>query len=190
MEVDKMTLVIDGIEVKAVPIKPVGIAFDMTGKKETYLDKAGKSVTKQKIQGSEYKWVYENGSVCSGKTYKSFKGKPIKPFSKTAVIKSYDTIDISDIQYFISNELTYLLVSKDLKAMLKGLTGKAISFKFVNRGFKIHRAVAYFDPKIEKVLMRCFRGDLRKTDLTEHEDVAEITTDEGVEGLSLDDMEV
>jgi len=183
-----MSLVIDGMEIKAVPIKATGIEFDKVGKKEAFLDAKGKSVTKIKVQGSEFKWVYEDGTVCAGKTYKSFKGKPIKPFSKTTVIKSYDTIDISDIQYFISNELTYLLVNGEFKTKLTEL-GKAISFKFVNRGFKVHRAVVYFDPKIERVLMRCFRGDLRKTDLTEHEDVEEITTDE-VEGLSLDDLEV
>ena len=109
------TIVIDGLEIKEVPIKTSGIPFDKDGKKEIYLDSAGKPVTKMKIQGSEYKWVYDDGAVCDGKTYKSFKGKPMKPFSKTTVIKSYDIIDISDLKYFISNELTYLLVNNDLR---------------------------------------------------------------------------
>ncbi len=183
-----MTLVINGHEIKEVPIRATGIEFDMSGKKEIFLDSTGKPVTKVKVQGSEFKWVYDDGTVCTGGTYKSYKGKPIKPFSKTTVIKSFDTIDISDINYFISNELTYLLVNNEFKAELKEL-GKAMSFKYVNRGFKVHRAVVYYDDKVERVLMRCFRGDLRKTDLTEHSVAAEITTEE-VAGLSLDDLEV
>jgi len=184
------TIVIDGQEIKEVPIKTKGIQFDKTGKKETYLDSAGKPVTKIKVQGSEYKWVYDDGQVCAGKTYKSFKGKPMKPFSKTTVIKSYDIIDISDLKYFISNELTYLLVNDNLKSKLKEL-GKAYSFKYVNRGFKIHRAVAYYDEQIERVIMRCFQGDLRKADLTEHSVNEEITAaEDGVEEFSLEDLEV
>ena len=186
-----MALVIDGHEIKAVPIKPSEIAFDKEGKKEIYVDNSGKQVKKIKVQGSEFKWVYEDGTVCGDKTYKAIKGKPVKPFSKTTVIKSYDTIDICDIQYFTNNELTYLLVSSALKDKLKEMPTKAISFKYVNRGFKVYRAAAYYDPKIERILMRCFRGDLRKADLSEHENVEEISVaDDGVEQMDLDALEV
>ena len=186
-----MTLVINGIEVKEVPIRPSGIDFDKDGKKEIMLDSAGKRVEKIKIQGSEFKWTYEDGTECSGKTYKSFKGKPLKPFSKTAVIKSYDRIDISDIKYFISNELTYMLISKDLKEMLKEMKTEALSFKFVNRGFKVHRAVVYYDEQMDRSMMRLFRGDLRKVELPEDTETDEIkVSEDGVEEMSLDDLEV
>mgnify|MGYP003131580181 CR=1 FL=1 len=186
-----MALVIDGIEIKEVPIKPNTIQFDKDGKKEIFMDASGKVAKKIQVQGSEYKWVYDDGSVCEGKTFKSIKGKPIKPFSKTTVIDTYDICDITELPYFINNELTYLLVSEKFKAKLQELSGKALVFKYVNRGFKVYRAVAYYDEQLSKSLLRCYRGDLRKADLTEHEDVAEISAEaDSVESLSLDDLEV
>ena len=106
------------------------------------------------------------------------------------MIAKYDIIDNSDRNYLIENEKTYQLVSPTLKAELKQLAeqNQTISFKYVNSGFKIHKAVLeLFD---DKILMRCYRGDLRKVDLSE-EMVEEITTqDDGVESLSLDALEV
>ena len=184
-----MTLVINGIEVKDVPIKSKGIQFDKEGKKEKYVDSKGKVVQKVKIQGSEYKWCYEDGTECVGKSYKSLNGKPIKPFSRTTIIKNYDTINVTELPYFINNDLTYLLVSDKFKSMMKEIKGQAYSFKFVNRGFKIYRAVAYYDEQLDKVLMRCFQGDLRKVELKEREEVDEIESEE-VESIDLGDLEV
>lgn len=186
-----MSLVIMGCEVKEVPIKAKDIEFDKEGKKEVFRDAKGVIAKKIQVQGSEYKWVYEDGSVCSGKTFKCIKGKPMKPFSKTTLIDTYDTIDITELPYFINNELTYLLVSSQFKDKIKEIgKDKAISFKFVNRGFKIHRAVVYLDPQLDRVLMRCFRGDLRKANLEEIESSDEIEVEDEVEQLSLDDLEV
>ena len=186
-----MALVLNGLEVKAVPIKPKEISFDKDGKKEIYVDVKGSPVKKIKVQGSEFKWVYDDGTVCSGKTFKAIKGKPVKPFNKTTLIDTYDTIDISDMKYLINNELTYMLVNAKLKEQLKEIGDKAWSFKFVNRGFKVHRAVVYYDSQLDRSMMRLFRGDLRKTELPEQEDVEEIQgSDDGVEQMSLDDLEV
>jgi|2_EtaG_2_1085320.scaffolds.fasta_scaffold08157_10 hypothetical protein len=186
-----MALVLNGMEVKAVPIKPKEISFDKDGKKEIYVDTKGARVKKVKITGSEFKWVYDDGSVYSGKSFKAIKGKPVKPFSKTTLIDTYDTIDINEMKYLINNELTYMLVNAKLKEQLKEIGQKAWSFKFVNRGFKVHRAVVYYDGQLDRSMMRLFRGDLRKTELSEQEDVEEIQgSDDGVEQMSLDDLEV
>jgi len=184
-------LEIDGLQIKEVPIKPKEVQFDKDGKKVISTDHSGKRVDKIKIQGSEFKWVYEDGSAYAGDQYKLIKGRPVlaKGFSKTKIVKSYDTIDISDINYFVSNELTYLLVNKQFKERMAQLKGKALSFKFINRGFKVHRAVVYYDEQLHKVLMRCFRGNLKEMDLPEDEEINEIEETKEV-GISLDDLEV
>jgi hypothetical protein len=184
-----MAIVLMGCEAREVPIKPKEIAFDKEGKSTAYVDSKGNKVKKIQLQGSEYKWVYDNGSECSSKTFKSIKGKPVKPFSKTTVINKYDTIDIKDMGQMVNNELTYMLVSSQLKDKLKELAGQGLSFKFVNRGFKVYRAVAYYDTALDRSLMRCFRGDLRQVDLTEGEEISEIETSD-VESLDLDSLEV
>ena len=185
-----MTLVIMGMEVKEVPIKPKEIEFDMDGKKELYVDGTGRKTKKIQVSASEYKWVYEDGSICSGKTFKAINGKPVKSFTKTAVIDKYDIIDISDLKYFINNELSYLLVNSSFKSRLKEMTGKALVFKYVNRGFKVYRAAAYYDEVLDRAMLRCFRGDLRKANLIEQEaEEIEVATD-NVAQLSLDDLEI
>jgi len=185
-----MTLVIMGLPVKEIPIKPKGIQFDKDGKKEIYVDSKGARAKKVKISSSEFKWVYEDGSEVEGKTYKSINGKPMRPFSKTAVVDKYDTISVTELPYFLTNELTYLLVNPTFKDKMKELTGQAISFKFVNRGFKVYRAVSYYDPQLDRVIMKCTQGDLRKVDLPEESEVAEIEAEDSVEQMSLDDLEV
>ena len=171
-----MALVLMGKEVRAIPIKPKEFDFDKDGKDTIYLDKDGKRARKIQVQASEYKWVYEDGTECSGKTFKSFKNKPVSGFKKTTLVKEYDVIDKCEIKNFICNDLTYLLVSKELKKKMKHLAkdDKAISFKYVNSGFKVHRAVVIYDDKLDRVIMRCFQGDLRKADLTETEGTKEI----------------
>ena len=184
---------IKGIKVKEIPIKAKGIDFDKVGKKEKYLDKDNKEVTKIQLQGSEYKWVYADGKECKGKTFKSINGKAVKPFSKTAIVKSYDVVKITEINYFINNELTYLLVSNEFKELMKEHKSKdeAVTFKYVNRGFKVYKAVALYDEKLDKVLLRCFRGDLRKAELNESlDEKEEIEAEDGVEKLDLDSLEV
>ena len=174
------------------PLSVKGLELDMddTGKKEKYVDAQGNELKKIQIQKAEYSWaVKSTGDVYEGKQFKSFKGKPIKAFAKTKEVKAYDTIDISDINNFVENEKTYQIINPGLKSHLKELlaNNQTISFKYVNSGFKIHRAVlTLFD---DKILMRCFRGDLTKMDLTES-DVEEVTTTDDVSSLSLDDLEV
>ena len=186
-----MTLVIMGLPVKEVPVKPKGIQFDKENKKEVYMDSKGRVATKVQLTKSEYKWVYKDDNTeCVGKTYKSINGKPIKPFSKTAVIDKYDIIDIKELPYFLTNDLTYLMVNSDFKVKMKELTGKMISFKFINRGFKVYRAVSYYDPQLDRVIMKCCQGDLRKIELLEQEEINEIQVEDEVEGLNLDDLEV
>lgn len=184
-------LEIDGMQIKEVPIKAKEVQFDKDGKNVISVDASGKRIDKIQVQGSEYKWCYEDGTAYSGDQYKLIKGRPVlaKGFSKTAVVKSYDTIDISDINYFVSNELTYLLINPAFKERMKQLSGKALSFKFINRGFKVHRAVVYYDEALSKVLMRCFRGNLKEMDLPEDELINEIEEKKEV-GISLDDLEV
>jgi len=185
-----MSIVIDNMEIKAIPIKPKTIEFDKDGRKEIYVDATGQRVNKIQVQGSEYKWTYEDGSEYTGKSYKAIKGKAVKPFSKTTVIKSYERISITELPYFINNELTYLLVNEDFKARLKEKPQEALSFKFVNRGFKVYRGVAYFDEQLGKSLLRLFRGDLRKVELPEDVEVNEIESAENVAEMSLEDLEV
>jgi hypothetical protein len=183
-----MSLVINGFKVKDIPLKSKGISFDKEGKKEIYLDGNGNRATKVTIQKSEYKWVGDDGTEVEGKTYKSINGKPIQPFSRTTIIDNFEKISVTELPYFVNNELTYLLVGTDFKEHMKEV-GTAYSFKFINRGFKIYRAVAYYDQALDRVFMRCFQGDIRKMDLLEHEELAEIESNE-VEMLSLESLEV
>jgi hypothetical protein len=148
---------------------------------------------------SEYKWVEEeSGTEYTGKSYKSFKGKPIASFNRTAVVAKYDTVDLNDMHYAIENEKTYLVSCESLKHELKelseksnitGYTRKGISFKYCNRGLKLYRAYVFYNEKLDRLLMRCTRGDLRKVDLIESEK-EEITADEGVEQLDMAEIEV
>jgi len=187
-----MTIVINGIECKDVPIHAGELEVDKIGKETKYTDKDGKLVKKIQIQGSEYKWVFEDGTEYTGKAYKNFKGKPISEFSKTTLIEKYDISDKKDMKYFINNELTYLMINKKLKDWVKGLDseGKFVTFKFTNRGLKIYKAGLVYDTDLDKVFMRLFRGDLRKANLTEKEDVKEIEVEEKVAKLDLDNLEV
>ena len=47
-----------------------------------------------------------------------------------------------------------------------------------------------YDAEHDRTFMRCFRGDLRKCNLDETEEKESKEKDEGVESLSLDDLEV
>lgn len=188
-----MTIVINGIEAKDVPIHAQELEVDKIGKETKYTDKDGRIVRKMQVQGSEYKWVYtDDNSEYTGKAYKNFKGKPISEFSKTTLIEKYDITDKKDMKYFINNELTYLMINKKLKDWVKGLDAenKFVSFKFTNRGLKIYKAGLIYDADLDKVFMRLFRGDLRKANLTEKEDVKEIEVKEAVAKLDLDNLEV
>ena len=179
---------INGMTVTQVPIKPKEISFDKDGKKTVYVDAEGKVVKKLQLQGAEYKWIYADTELeCEGKTYKSFKGQPVKGFSKTTVIMDFKRIEVSDLNYFVSNELTYLLVGGEFKEWIK--TQKCISFKYVNRGFKVYESVAYYDKALDKVFMRCFRGNLKQLELLEHESVKEIGVEDNVKSLSFEELE-
>ncbi len=183
-------IIIMGEEVKEIPIKPTEIQFEKDGRSFKYADAEGKQVKKIQVTASEYKWVYTDATEYTGKAYKVLNGKPVKEFSKTAIVKKYETINKGNVQYFINNELTYLLVSDNLKEEVKGLDSenKVITFKYVNRGFKIYKAVVSYDIELDKVFMRCYRGDLRKADLTETTTKKELT--DNVDSLDLDDLEV
>jgi len=186
----RMSIVIKGLELKQVPIKPKEIAFDKDGKSVVYLDPQGKRIKKIQVTASEYRWTNEDGTIYSGKAYKSIKGKPIKEFAKTTLINKFDEVPVSDLTYYIQNEHTYLIVNSELKAQLIE-SKKALVFNYVIRGFKVYKAAIYFDEQLQRVLMRCFRGDLRQAELNEQE-TKEIktTVDDGVEALDLDSLGV
>ena len=90
------------------------------------------------------------------------------------------------------NELTYLLIGDEFKEKVKVIDakGKAITFNYVNSGFKIHKAIIIYDKELDRVFMRCYRGDLRKMELPKETEAKEIISDDGVEGLDLDSLEV
>jgi len=175
------------------PLTVTGIQFDKdeSGKKEQYINAKGEKLTKHQMQKAEYKWMNDvTNAEEKTKGYKSIKGKPAKAFSKTTKIDNYETIDLSDINLFVENEKTYQLINPGLKAELKTMldTNRTISFKYVNSGFKVYKAVLVIHD--DKILMRCFRGDLRKLDLTE-DNVDEVkVSDDGVEALDLDALDV
>jgi len=175
------------------PISVEGLKLDKTadGKKELYVNKIGETLTKIQLQKAEYKWVNEKtGQEETGKSYKSLKGKPVAAFAKTKEVADVDIIDNADRNSYIENEKTYQLISDSLKAELKELCAqnKTMSFKYVNSGFKIHRAV--LELWNDKIIMRCFRGRLDQVDLSE-DIIDEVKAqDEGVERLSLDALEV
>ena len=161
-----MVIEINGWNVKEVAIKSTELTFDKDGKKTLYTDSKGVKVTKVRKQASKYVWHYEDGTEYTEKAFKNINGKPVKEFAKTKVAK-YEIISSSITNYFIQNELTYMLVSPELKSMLKELAIKqqCITFKYVNRGFKVHKAVAVYDEELDRVIMRLFRGDMRKSKL-------------------------
>lgn len=182
-------MLINGKNVKEIPIKSQEIAFDKDKKVTIYADKDGKHVKKIQLQSSEYQWLYEDGTEYTGKAYKCIKGKPIKEFSKTSNIEKSKVIDISEIKFFVCNELTYLLVGNDFKEDMKKLEieGKALSFKYCVRGFKVYNAVATYDKELDKVILRCYRGDIRMCDLSENEEVKEFNED-NVNTLDIDSL--
>jgi hypothetical protein len=187
-----MSLVILGTEVKDIPIKPGEIEFDKDGKSFVYLTKEGKKLKKTQVQKAEYVWTDEDGNEFDGKPYKSFKGKPVSEFKKSNLIDKYDVISRSELQYFIQNEHTYLLSGKDFKAKFLKEVGadNGMTFKFVIRGFKVYKAVITHEENLGgKLLMRLYRGDLRKADL--NEETKEVkAVDEDVDSLDLDAMDV
>ena len=192
-EAKTMVIVLMGTEVKEIPLKPAEIIFDKDGKKAKYVDSTGTQVKKVQKQASQYVWVFDDGTEYTGKAYKSVKGKPVKEFSKTAVIDKYDEIDKGYERLMIQNDHTYLLVGDKLKSKLKSLNadGKAISFRYIIRGFKVYKAVASYDEELDRCFMRCYRGDISKMDLSETADEKGITsTDDGVSELDLDAMEL
>jgi len=185
-----MTLTIKGIVVKQVPLKAKEVQFDKNGKDTTYADKSGKVVVKQQISSASYKWMYEDGSEYAGKSYKMINGKPVKGFKKTSVIDKYETISKANSSYFVSNDHTYLLISKEFKKQMQKLGDKAITFKYAHSGFKVYNAVVSYDEVLDKVLMRCFRGDLRKLELNDDlVDQKEIEVDE-VASLDLEELDL
>ena len=178
--------------VDLTPIKVKGIKFDMdanASRKEQYEDAKGSPITKIQIVKGEYKWVDNNtNEPYSGTAYKARAGKPIAKFEKTKVVDKYDSIDIGEMYNLVENDATYLVTGESIKDELKEST-QAITFKYTNgNGFKFYKAVVYYDIALDRVFMRCFRGDLTKLDLVEKAQ-KEIVADE-VEKLSLDDMEV
>ena len=187
-----MTLVLLGTEAKDIPIKPAEVNFDKEGKTTVYSDSKGKVVKKITTQSAEYKWLYEDGTAYAGKAYKNIKGKLVKPFSKTTLIEKHELIDQADTKYFINQELTYLLVGAKLKERIKELHAekKAVLFKYANSGFKVYKAIVQYDPELDKVLMRCYRGDLRKANLSEDEDLKEATESDDVDSLDMSELEV
>ena len=188
-----MTIVIMGMEAKEVPVKPKEIEFDKDGRSFKYVDKDGKVIKKLQVQASEYVWKYEDGTEFSGKEYKSLNGKPVKPLDKTSIIKDTEIISRDEMKYFLENPYSYVLVGEEFKNKLKELSAdnKAISFKYVVRaGFKVYRAVAYYDIEIDKSVLKCFRGDIRKAELNDVENKTSVEVDDNVETIDLDAMEV
>lgn len=177
--------------VKNVPLKAQEITFDKEGKKEVYSDPKGKRVNKIQLQAAQYKWVYENGDEYTGKSYKNIGGKPIKSFMKTTEVKKTEIINKEEIKYFLMNELTYLIIGNDFKKKMKTFDedNKAITFNFVNSGFKVHKAIMVYDKELDRVFMRCYRGDIRKMELPEETTMKEIVSDDGVKGLDIDSLE-
>jgi hypothetical protein len=155
--------------------KPIGVKsleLDMNGKEELHINKLGEPLKKIQISKSEFKWVNEKTGteISKDDVYKSFKGKPINSFSKTKQVKeeAIEVIDLVEIlMNSITQELSYQLICSDLKTALKQMPGKAMSFKYTNSGFKVHRAVVYYNEKKDAILMKCVRGTLDKVDLSE-----------------------
>lgn len=177
--------------VKNIPLKAQEIAFDKEGKKEIYSDPKGKRVNKIQLQAAQYKWVYEDGNEYTGKSYKNIGGKPIKSFPKTTEVKNTEIISKEEIKYFLMNELTYLIIGVDFKEKMIKLDkeNKAITFNYVNSGFKVHKAIMVYDKELDRVFMRCYRGDIRKMELPEETEAKELISDDGVEGLDIDSLE-
>jgi len=178
---------------KTIAVNGLALDKDSSGKKELYVNGNGDPLKKVQLQKAEFKWVNENThKEETGKSYKSLNGKPIKAFSRTKEVKDYDAVKIADIPYFIENEKTYQLISSTLKAEVQALAcnGEAMSFKYVNSGFKVYRAVVTYDELLGVVLMRCYRGDLRKVDLTETTVDEVQTQDDGVESMDLGAIEI
>lgn len=175
------------------PINVKGLELDKAedGKKELYVNKLGEPLNKIQLQKAEYKWVnLRTGVEETGKSFKSLNGKPVKAFTKSKEIDKYDSCDIMPIlANAIEIEKTYHLIGDSLKAELKELgSGKGFVFKYVNSGFKIHKAVVYLQGDI--ILMRCVRGDLSKVDLSENIKTEEVDADEGVGQVDLSEIEI
>ena len=175
---------------KPLTVKGLELDMDSDGKKELYVNKLGQPLKKLQLQKAEYSWKNTvTDTEETGKSYKSFKGKPIASFTKSKEITQFEWVDSTEKSNFIENEKTYQLISDSLKTELIEHTGKALVFRYVNSGFKIHKAFVEYDEELKAVLMRCYRGDLRKIDLSENTVVEATTKDEGVEQLDLNALE-
>jgi hypothetical protein len=188
MEIGKHTIELKPIKVDS----SIKLDMDKSGKKELYVNKLGEPLEKIQIQKGEFKYVNEKtGKEETTKPYKAINGKAVNSFSKTRVVAKYDTIKLNEQSNFIENEKTYLVSGDSFKQELKTLAekGECVTFKYANSGFKLYKAVAYFDLELGRVFLRCYRGDLRKIDLNETTTTKEIQAEE-VDRIDINDIEV
>lgn len=168
---------INGIKVAEVPVKPKELEFDKVGKSFKYVDEDGKEVKKIQVQASEYKWVYTDGTEFEGKACKSINGEAVSEYEKETdrdgaiVISDIKKIYQTEQDYFIENELTYMLVSEPFKAEIKALSKSemVMTFPFSIKGLKAYTAVVSYNHQLDRVFMRLWRGDLRESNLDESE---------------------
>ena len=171
------------------PLKVKGIEFDKDGKKEIYVNAKGERCTKVQLSKSEYKWLNDiTKQEETGETFKAINGKPVKEFGKTKVIVKYDVCDTSDTEWMVENEATYQLISPTLKNEIKE-SKKAVSFKYVNSGFKAYKAFVTYNEQFDTLIMRCYRGDLRKIDLKETSVIGQKES-EVVESLDISSLDI
>ena len=171
------------------PISVEDIKFDTDENGDTlYVNAAGERITKVQISKSEFKWIRQDMQEEKGKSYKSMNGKPVATFKKTKNVQKYSTVDENEVRFAIESD-TYVLHSDGLKSELQQLgKGKAIAFKYANSGFKIYKAVVFFDEILGQILMKCIRGDLRKIDFSMPAE--EIKAKDDVASLDLDAIQI
>ena len=167
--------------VKDVPIKASGIKFD-----EDMVDETGIKLIKVRNPNASsekpFIYKYEDGKTFVGKEMKAINGKPIAKFKKTAVLteSKAEVVNLSDLfEDMVTNELTYYLVNSDFKSVLKSsiAKGEGILFKpFKTAGHKAHKAVIYYNERVDRILMKLIRSDIKGIELPENKVVKEVET--------------
>jgi len=176
-------------ETKEVVLKPKEIEVDKDGKDTIYLDAEGKRVIKHKVQGAEYKWTYEDGTEYTGKSYKSYKGKPISPFRKTPKISNPEKLmPLDAFKRCVINEHTYYLVGSEFKEKMREIEDVLVFKPYKIAGLKAYRALVYYDKEFDRVIMRLCRSELNSSEMPELEDIKEAKVEDNVTQMSEDEI--
>jgi len=177
--------------VREIVIKPREIEFD-----KNQVDAEGNELKKIRnpLANGEKAFIFiDKDNQPVEKHFKAINGKPKNGFKKTTCLNEQSIFQetlSTTLAGMVCNDHTYYLINDELKAILQeiGENTCLVCKPYVIRGFKAYKAIIYYNPEVDRSIMKLCRSDILDAEMPEVTEVKEVVTKDDVEGITEDEL--